>query len=251
MITLRSKTLLIAICLIFMSGISFAYTIEDNYIGAYPTHNNYYGSDRIGHEDWFEVYGMDVDFYTKGEEMIVSIHSTYFNNIGQYNTQLGDLFISTNGYNPTTLHKDDSALNGGEDWEYAFVMDPYNNTKSGSATLYSTGPGTIVKSTDVTENASYIYRADQEVQYNPGDQQEGFQGTWQINDTSDWLTFYVPWIDAFNDVDVFGFHWTMTCANDVIEGAAAAPVPEPATMLLLGTGLIGLAGASRKKLIKK
>jgi len=47
--------------------------------------------------------------------------------------------------------------------------------------------------------------------------------------------------------------WTMSITAhsthfEFSNGAAAAPVPEPATLLLLGTGLIGIAGFGRKKL---
>jgi hypothetical protein len=60
------------------------------------------------------------------------------------------------------------------------------------------------------------------------------------SDNHNALVLSVPWLSS---IDVFSVHNTMQDGGDVLKGQ----IPEPATLLLLGTGLLGMAGISRKR----
>ncbi|MEO8778297.1 MAG: VPLPA-CTERM sorting domain-containing protein [Rhodanobacter sp.] len=231
--------------------------------------DTYQGGDGHGYGDVISgpgvsTYNVDGMSSTRsGSELTVTIYTNFAGNAGvesqwtRNHTGIGygDLFLST-GWAPhgSGTYDTDNAANGNH-WTYAFSLNNPLSNSGGTGTVYALGAGTAANhNPDVRLSDYYIncgsscrYRNGQAVAVNKSlATATNTTGTWTVGD--DFLSFSFDTAGLDLDPDSFGFHWTMYCGNDVIEGLDPVTVPEPAPagVFLLGIGLIGL-GVMRRR----
>ncbi len=281
---MNMKRSVLALALLGLAGTAGAGTLNDDYWGAEP--QGYGDQDVMGLPAAYDVSSVSASL--SGTILTINITTNFAGRAGLHpdkfwdprdNSLLGigygDLFLARDwepfGSGPNYV---DDQYDNGTIWEYGFALDNAY-ADGGVGTLYALNSGDNATSAWLSQDAvqpgeNPSRRDNQEILVKDTSEEVNSNGEW-------WVTPDPDISDAVGDslypdkaqgmisfaIDIAGttlldeltsgdgsiaIHWTMFCANDVIEGEVTTYVPAPGSLLLLGLGLAALgAGQWRRR----